>query len=527
MSLRPTEPLNSTSPTWAKRMSLLKNTTLPGEWPGQCRMSKVNSPIDTCSPSSSQRSGAKSRTPVMPNRAPLVTTLSSRNLSARCGPSIGTFSASRSSAAPPTWSMWPWVSQIFSTVTLACLIAVWIFATSPPGSITTAFLVASHQIRVQFCSNSVPGTMIAPAFALVSVSFAIPGQCRFFAARQVKDSRIGPGTWPLCLDRAPLGLLAAAACEVLQRHHFAHPLPLRSGRKAAPDRARGNVFVDGRCRSQHRAFADGDMRDDAGARSEHDEILQCHAAAEPRLGDDNAMAADHAIMPDLAEVIDLGSLADHGVAHAAAIYSRAGPDLDVVMNDDAADLRNFDMPFGARHKAEPVLADMAGGMDQDTVAEMGMGDRAAGPDGAIVADPNALTDDGMSADQCAGPDSGRWSDHGKWIYRDAACQLCGGMHHGARCDAVGVEYGSRTQRTAVDLARDGDKGFVRPAYAQYRDAIRCMTGKTLGGQHCARRRRCHRNGEFGIVDKGQVIRVRAIHRRNPCQATVEIRALTG
>src|SRR6266849_10750298 len=75
MSLRPTEPLNNTSPTWAKRISLLKYTTLPGEWPGQCRMSKLNSPIETRSPSLSQRPGAKSRTPDMPNRAPLVTTL--------------------------------------------------------------------------------------------------------------------------------------------------------------------------------------------------------------------------------------------------------------------------------------------------------------------------------------------------------------------------------------------------------------------------------------------------------------------
>ena len=94
-SVRPTEPANRTSPTWAKRNSLLKNTTLPGEWPGQCRMSKVSSPIETLSPSSSQRSGPKLRTPVMPKRAPLETTLSSRYLSAICGPSIGTFSASR------------------------------------------------------------------------------------------------------------------------------------------------------------------------------------------------------------------------------------------------------------------------------------------------------------------------------------------------------------------------------------------------------------------------------------------------
>src|ERR1700730_9957245 len=131
----------------------------------------------------------------MPKRAPLETTLSSRCLSATCGPSISTFSASRNPAAPPTWSIWPWVSQIFSTVTPVCLIAVWIFGTSPPGSITTAFLVASHHRIVQFCSNSVTGTMIAPAFALVSVCSVMSAQCRFFAGSQVKDSRTSWLKW--------------------------------------------------------------------------------------------------------------------------------------------------------------------------------------------------------------------------------------------------------------------------------------------------------------------------------------------
>jgi hypothetical protein len=42
------------------------------------------------------------------------------------------------------------------------------FGTSPPGSITTAFLEGSCQMMVQFCSNSVTGTIIAPALALVS-----------------------------------------------------------------------------------------------------------------------------------------------------------------------------------------------------------------------------------------------------------------------------------------------------------------------------------------------------------------------
>src|SRR5256714_2366219 len=109
----------------------------------------------------------------MPKRAPLSTTCSSIWASALCGPSIGTFNSSRSSAAPPIWSIWPCVSQIFSTVTPDCLIASRIFGTSPPGSITTAFLLGSCQRMVQFCSNSVTGTMIAPALALVSVCWVI------------------------------------------------------------------------------------------------------------------------------------------------------------------------------------------------------------------------------------------------------------------------------------------------------------------------------------------------------------------
>ena len=72
---------------------------------------------------SSQRSGPKLRTPVMPKRAPEETTLSSRYLSAMCGPSIFTPSASRNSSAPPTWSIWPCVIQIFSTLTPVGLIA--------------------------------------------------------------------------------------------------------------------------------------------------------------------------------------------------------------------------------------------------------------------------------------------------------------------------------------------------------------------------------------------------------------------
>ena len=43
--------------------------------------------------------------------------------SSSCGPSIGTPSSSARIPADPQWSMWPWVSRIFSIVTPACAAA--------------------------------------------------------------------------------------------------------------------------------------------------------------------------------------------------------------------------------------------------------------------------------------------------------------------------------------------------------------------------------------------------------------------
>ena len=57
--------------------------------------------------------------------------------------------------------------------------------------------------------------------------------------------------------------------------------------------------------------------------------------------DDDAMAADLDIVSDLHQVVDLGALADHGVAIGAAVDGGVGPDLDIVLNDDAADLQDL------------------------------------------------------------------------------------------------------------------------------------------------------------------------------------------
>ena len=49
--------------------------------------------------------------------APSSTRRSIQKRSSSCGPSIGTPSSSAKIPALPQWSMWPWVSRIFSIVT--------------------------------------------------------------------------------------------------------------------------------------------------------------------------------------------------------------------------------------------------------------------------------------------------------------------------------------------------------------------------------------------------------------------------
>ena len=65
------------------------------------------------------------------------------------------------------------------------------------------------------------------------------------------------------------------------------------------------------------------------------------AAGNSGLRHDDAMAADADIVADLDQIVDLGALADHGVADGAAVDRGAGADLDVVLDDDAADLRHL------------------------------------------------------------------------------------------------------------------------------------------------------------------------------------------
>src|ERR1700736_3494688 len=75
-------------------------------------------------------------------------------------------------------------------------------------------------------------------------------------------------------------------------------------------------------------------------------VTDGQAAREPDLGRQQATPANGHIVTDLDLVVDFGSLADDGVAQAAAVDRGAGPDLYVVLDQHPTGLRNLEMSLG-------------------------------------------------------------------------------------------------------------------------------------------------------------------------------------
>ena len=124
------------------------------------------------------------------------------------------------------------------------------------------------------------------------------------------------------------------------------------------------------------------------------------------------MPPNHDVVPDLDEIINFRALADDRVLKGAPIDGRIGADLDVVLDDDPADLRHLEVPAGAHGEAEAVLADAHARMDDDPVADEGMGDGRQGADVAVAADGDAVADHGAGGDARAAPDAGLGGDDG-------------------------------------------------------------------------------------------------------------------
>ena len=90
------------------------------------------------------------------------------------------------------------------------------------------------------------------------------------------------------------------------------------------------------------------------------------------------------------------------IVHRAAVDRRVRADLNIILDDDAADLDDLDHAAPRpRRVAETVLADTRTGMDDYIVADKRAKHAGASSDRAIAADSDSRTDDGPGADSRA------------------------------------------------------------------------------------------------------------------------------
>src|ERR1022692_940637 len=182
------------------------------------------------------------------------------------------------------------------------------------------------------------------------------------------------------------------------------------------------VFAEWTCRSAPEddvSSANYLIRQDAAARSENyprldrcvvsDANLASHDRTVPDLDTarnaglrcDHDIGSDGNVMPDVYQIVELRSCADHGLVQRAAVNGAVGADLDVVADDKLADLGKLVIAavLFIAHESEAVRAQHRACMHHHTAAQR----RTRIDDDAciqvtIVADHDALADDAARSD---------------------------------------------------------------------------------------------------------------------------------
>jgi len=169
-------------------------------------------------------------------------------------------------------------------------------------------------------------------------------------------------------------------------------------------------------------LANGDMAVKTGHAADRDVVLESDRAGKTDQGSDGAMLAEDAIVSHVGQVIDLGAGADPRLAQRGPGDADVGVDLDVVFDDNGADLRDLFI-FS-------LMPDEAVAIDPDARAGVYSGpfpdryvviDRDRRVDDRIVADLDILADVNKRINGHALADAGAFGDDGGLV--DAVLDL--------------------------------------------------------------------------------------------------------
>ena len=111
-----------------------------------------------------------------------------------------------------------------------------------------------------------------------------------------------------------------------------------AGRVAGPDFAGRHVVAHHRAHADHRALADVHPVGDRRRLPDDDAALESRPAADLGVAGDEDVFADVDVVADVGERPDTAAAAQDGVAQGAALDDGLGADVDVVLDQHAAEL---------------------------------------------------------------------------------------------------------------------------------------------------------------------------------------------
>ena len=131
-----------------------------------------------------------------------------------------------------------------------------------------------------------------------------------------------------------------------------------------------DVAMDTRLGADLGAVADRHVVGQADLAGEDDATADPTRPRDPRLRHDDGVRANHGIMADLHQVVDFRAAADDRGAHGRAVDRHVGADLDVILDDDPADLGDLAMARPVEDVAEAVGPQDGPGVDDDPAADL-------------------------------------------------------------------------------------------------------------------------------------------------------------
>jgi len=159
------------------------------------------------------------------------------------------------------------------------------------------------------------------------------------------------------------------------------------------------------------ALANRNVVTDTDTCTQNHVVPDRRAASDAALRDYHAVATYAHIVAYLNKVVDLRTLADNGVSDSPAINRCASSYFDIVLNDNAADLRDFNVSTWSHHETESVLADLAARMNDYSIAYQGIVRGRASADRTVASYVHTRADHCVCSDHAAGSDFDAWSDY--------------------------------------------------------------------------------------------------------------------